>query len=84
MIRKTVTVGNAIENESRPVAILVQMASKFDSQVHIESENNKINAKSIMGMMTLALKGGLALVLEADGVDEEKAIEELEEYLSRA
>ena len=84
MVKKTITVGKAIENECRPVAILVQMASKFESQVHIESDDNKINAKSIMGMMTLAIKSGLELVLEADGTDEEKALEELGDYLSRA
>ena len=62
--------------EARPVAVLVQVASKYDSTIYIEVEGKKINAKSIMGMMTMALKAGEKMTVEAKGVDEEAAIED--------
>ena len=68
--------------EARPVAVLVQVASKYDSTIYIEVEGKKINAKSIMGMMTLALAAGENVTVNADGADEETAIAEIEKYLS--
>jgi len=68
--------------EARPIAILVQTASQFDSSIYIESENKKVNAKSIMGMMTLVLQAGETVVVSADGKDEEQACETIEKYLS--
>ena len=68
--------------EARPVALLVQTASQFDSAIYIESGNAKVNAKSIMGMMTLGLDMGEEVVVSATGADEEAAIAEIEKYLS--
>lgn len=68
--------------EARPVALLVQTASQFDSTIYIESGNKKVNAKSIMGMMTLVLTAGEIVTVTADGKDEEKAALALENYLS--
>ena len=56
--------------EARPVALLVQTASQFDSSIYIESANAKVNAKSIMGMMTLVLQAGEKVTVIADGKDE--------------
>ena len=56
--------------EARPVAVLVQIASKYDSTVYIEVEGKKVNAKSIMGMMSLGLDSGEAVTVTADGKDE--------------
>lgn len=67
--------------EARPLAMLVQIASQFDSSVYLESEGKKVNAKSIMGMMSLTLKKGDDVLVKADGEDESKAIEGIETYL---
>lgn len=82
MTKKNMTINIATGLEARPVAILVQEASKFDSSVYIESGNRKVNAKSIMGMMTLGLVAGEDVTVVAEGPDEEDAIAEIERYLS--
>ena len=68
--------------EARPVAVFVQVASQFDSSIYVEVGTKKVNAKSIMGMMTLGLDVGESVVVSADGADEEKAIAEIEKYLA--
>ena len=68
--------------EARPIAHLVQEASKYDSTIYIIFEGKKVNAKSIMGMMSLALDSGEDLVVEAEGQDEQAAVEGIENFLS--
>lgn len=68
--------------EARPLAMLVQVASQFESKIYVESENKKINAKSIMGMMGLGLATGEEIQIMADGADEENALDSIEKYLS--
>ena len=68
--------------EARPVAMLVQVASRHNSTVYLEAEGKKVNAKSIMGMMSLGLDNGEMVNVIADGSDEEEAIFSIEEYLS--
>ena len=82
MVKKAITIGLASGLEARPVAMLVQIASQYDSLIYVESENARVNAKSIMGMMTLGLDVGETVVVSADGSDEEKAFAEIEQYLS--
>jgi len=81
MIKKKAVI--QLENglEARPVAMLVQLASQFESEIYIESEERKVNAKSIMGMMTLGLGNGESVNIYANGEDEEKAIESISKYL---
>jgi catabolite repression HPr-like protein len=81
MLSKTVKVSIKDNEDSRPIALLVQLAEKFSSAVLIGYGNKKINAKSIMGMMTLDISDGDELTIETDGVDEEDAMTEIEEYL---
>ena len=64
------------------VALFIQEASQFDSSIYLEYGSKKVNAKSIMGMMTLDLPVGEQVVVTADGVDEEKAVNDIEKYLS--
>lgn len=68
--------------EARPVAVLVQVASQYESSIYLECEEKKVNAKSIMGMMSLGLAAGEEVTVTANGSDEEKAIEDIEKYLS--
>ena len=67
--------------EARPVAMLVQVSSQHDSTVYLESEGKKVNAKSIMGMMSLGLDSGELVTVIADGPDEEVAVEDIAKYL---
>ena len=58
MITKNMTIELKTGLEARPVAVFVQVASQFDSSIFVEYDNKKVNAKSIMGMMTLGLAAG--------------------------
>ncbi len=68
--------------EARPVAVLVQKASMFDSRVYLRAGGKRVNAKSIMGMMSLGLDAGSEVTVETDGEDENEAAECLEKYLT--
>lgn len=68
--------------EARPVALLVQVASQFESSIYIEYEQKRVNAKSIMGMMTLVLAAGATVTVTAEGKDEAEAVEAVVSYLS--
>lgn len=82
MIKKPVTVQITAGTEDRPVAFLVQVASQYESRIYLETENKKINAKSIMGMMTLNLSEGEELTVSVDGSDEEVAADRIAKYLT--
>ena len=82
MVKKTVTVELASGLEARPVAMLVQVASQYESSIYVEIESKKVNAKSIMGMMTLGLAAGEQVTISADGADENQAVTDIEQYLS--
>ena len=82
MTERTVTIELASGLEARPIAMLVQLASSYESKIYVQSDNKKVNAKSIMGMMTLGLAPGEEVTVIADGVDEEAAIQSIEQYLS--
>lgn len=82
MISKEITI--RLENglEARPVAMLVQVASQFDSSIYLEAGEKKVNAKSIMGMMSLGLDTGEKVTAIVEGSDEDAALEGIEKYLS--
>lgn len=82
MITKQITIKIPTGLEARPIALLVQVASQYESSIYVESADKKINAKSIMGMMSLAIAAGESVTVTADGIDEEVAIENIEKYLS--
>lgn len=81
MISKKVNVNLPADQEARPVAVTVQIASKYDSKIYIVANSKKINAKSIMGMMSLGFAHGDELVIEAEGADEEEAVKEIAKYI---
>lgn len=82
MVRKTVTIELETGLGARPVAMLVQVASQYDSNIYVECDSKRVNAKSIMGMMTLGLVPGERVTVTADGVDEERAVCGIEKYLT--
>ena len=75
MIKKPIAIHLSTGLEARPVAQLVQVASQFNSEIYVEVCKKKVNAKSIMGMMTLGLDAGEEITLSANGEDEEAAKE---------
>ena len=81
-MRKEMVVQIAGGLEARPIAVLVQVASQYESSIYLEADGKRVNAKSIMGMMTMALKAGEKLTVEAIGADEAAAIEGIEKYIS--
>ncbi|MBQ8591748.1 MAG: HPr family phosphocarrier protein [Lachnospiraceae bacterium] len=81
MMQKSIEIKLPKGLEATPVAMLVQIASQFESSIYLEAEGKKVNAKSIMGMMSLALDNGEEVTLICDGVDEVEAEKKLEEYL---
>ena len=82
MISKTVVVNLPADAEARPVAVLVQIASKFESKITINSQNRRINAKSIMGMMSMPLNQGESVTVIAEGTDEQAAVDAIGNYLN--
>lgn len=81
MIKKPITIQISNGLEARPVAMLVQVASQYDSTIYIEDGSRKVNAKSIMGMMALGMGAGESVQVTVNGEDEEKAMEAIEKYL---
>ena len=81
MITKSIEIKLPGGLEARPVAELVQLASRYESTLHIEAQSKKVNAKSIMGMMTLSLSSGEEVTVIADGQDEEDAVAGMENFL---
>lgn len=81
MISKTVNINLPSDAEARPVAMLVQIASQFESKIYLIEKNKKINAKSIMGMMSMDFSQGEEITVEADGADAEQAVEEITKYI---
>ena len=82
MIKTSVVVKADPGFDGRPIALLVQEASQYASKVYIQVAEKNINAKSIMGMMTLGLDAGEEVTLLVNGEDEEDAIHSIEKYLS--
>lgn len=64
------------------IALFIQIASQYDSSVYVEVEDKKVNAKSIMGMMTLGLAAGDQVVVTAEGADEVSAVSGIANYLT--
>ena len=74
MLSKELTIKSEEGLQSRPAALLVQVAGKYMSNIWIEQGSKRVNAKSIMGVLSLRLKQGDAFFIVANGDDEEKAI----------
>lgn len=81
MIKKPITIHMSEGLDARPIALLVQEASQYSSTVYIEVKDKQINAKSIMGMMSLRLVPGEEITVVANGTDEVEAAEGIESFL---
>lgn len=77
MLSKELTIKNEEGLQSRPAALLVQVAGKYMSNIWIEQGSKRINAKSIMGVLSLRLRKGDSFFIVANGDDETKAVESI-------
>jgi phosphocarrier protein len=84
MRQTTVTVRNRAGLHTRPAALLVKLTAKYKSDIWLEKDGFEINAKSIIGVMTLAAEQGSQLVLRADGHDEDEAVEAIASFFQEA
>ncbi len=75
MVQKKVTVKNRAGLHARPAAMIVQSASEFESSVSLEKDNEKIDAKSILGILTMGLSFGSEVLVSAEGPDEQEAVD---------
>lgn len=83
MIKTSVVVKADPGFDGRPIALLVQEASQYASKVYIQVAEKNINAKSIMGMMSLVLTAGDVVTIDAEGEDDAKAVDEIEKFLTK-
>ncbi|BDG45841.1 MULTISPECIES: HPr family phosphocarrier protein [Parageobacillus] len=81
MVERRVEVRLKTGLQARPAALFVQEANRFSSDIYLEKDGKKVNAKSIMGLMSLAISTGSVITLIADGPDENEAIEKLANYV---
>ena len=82
MVEKTVEVCNPTGLHARPAALFVQTAGKFTSNIWIAKGEKKVNAKSIMGLMSLAVAQGTLVIIGAEGEDEQLAVKELYDLIA--
>ncbi|WP_404454259.1 HPr family phosphocarrier protein [Oceanobacillus kapialis] len=82
MQEKKVKVGLASGLQSRPAAEFVQLANRYSSHLYLEKEGKRVNAKSIMGLMSLAVASDEEIIIFADGTDEESAVSELATFVT--
>ncbi|MBM7661525.1 catabolite repression HPr-like protein [Bacillus mesophilus] len=83
MVEKKVEVKLKSGLQARPAAMFVQEANRFVSEIFLEKDGKKVNAKSIMGLMSLAVGSGAEVVLSAVGNDEQAALEALEKFVNQ-
>ena len=81
MISRGVTIRNSVGLHARPATFFVQKANSFKSSIWVEKEDCRVNAKSLLGVLSLGISKGTAITLIADGVDENNAIEGLAELI---
>ncbi len=81
MQEKSVTIHNPSGLHARPAALLVQTAGRFTSDVQIEKDGKSVDAKSVLGVMSLAVSPGSQIVIRADGADEQEAVDALMELI---
>lgn len=81
MSKKSVIVSDVAKGHDNPIAELVQVACRFDCEITLESDNRRINAKSIMGIMAFNPSQGMEVDIVADGEDEQEALVAMEKFL---
>ena len=81
MIIREVTIKNSVGLHARPATFFIQKANSFKSSISVEREDRRVNAKSLLGVLSLGIVNGMEITLVADGPDEEEAIEALTDLI---
>ena len=81
MYVKDVVVQNQVGLHARPATFFIQKANEFKSSIWVEKEERRVNAKSLLGVLSLGIVKGTTITLIADGSDEKEAVEALKELI---
>ncbi|MGM9606777.1 MAG: HPr family phosphocarrier protein [Oscillospiraceae bacterium] len=82
MYMKEAVVNNQVGLHARPATFFIQKANEFKSSIWVEKDERRVNAKSLLGVLSLGIVKGTAINLIADGADEKEAVEALVELIS--
>lgn len=82
MVIKTVSINNNFGLYAKPATFFIQKANEFKCSIWVEKNDRKVNAKSLLGVLTLCIAADDTINIIADGVDEKKAVETLAEFVS--
>ncbi len=81
MTSRDIVVQNQVGLHARPATFFIQKANEFKSLITVAKDERKVNAKSLLGVLSLGITRGTAIKIEADGPDEETAVNELDELI---
>ena len=84
MVSKEVVISNQVGLHARPATFFIQKANEFKSSVWVEKEERRVNAKSLLGVLSLGIVGGTNIRIIADGVDEQAAVDSLVKLVESA
>lgn len=82
MISREVKISNSIGLHARPATFFIQRANSFKSNIWVEKDDRKVNAKSLLGVLSLGIAKGMSINISADGADEESAVSSLCELIN--
>ena len=77
MVSKEVVISNQVGLHARPATFFIQKANEFKSSIWVEKEERRVNAKSLLGVLSLGIVGGTTIEIIADGSDEQEAVDSL-------
>ncbi len=81
MVSRDVTIQNTVGLHARPATFFIQKANTYKSSIWVEKEDRRVNAKSLLGVLSLGIVKGMTITLIADGADENEALEGLAELV---
>ena len=84
MISREVTIKNNVGLHARPATFFIQKANSYASSIWIQKDDRRISAKSLLGVLSMGITGGMAITLIADGPDEAEALNGLDELVSNS
>ncbi|MBS6446797.1 MAG: HPr family phosphocarrier protein [Clostridiales bacterium] len=82
MISRNITIKNSVGLYARPATFFIQKANTYKSSIWIQKDDRRVNAKSLLGVLSMAISGGSTVTLIADGPDETEALNGLELLVS--
>ena len=77
MTTKSITIKNTVGLHARPATFFIQKANSFKSGIWVEKDDRKVNAKSLLGVLSLGIAKGMTITIIADGIDEKAAVDAL-------